>query len=496
MFKRLPPLQKAFIPLLLVLALAGVMIILVATPWGAALSDDSFFYIKPARDLLAGRQIVLSAHHAPGLPFVLAAIGIFGVDPQNAIRFLNAFCFGLNIFLSGWMVSKITRMQGFGLAAALLVLLAQPLIEVHAWAMSEALFLSFILAAITTLARYLEKQQRIWLVVSGLLAGFSGLTRFAGAGMILAGTAVLLLAPGRRFTRRLLDAVIFGALGGLMYAVYPIVSSSASGQVGSMAGFKLAMPSQGSITDLLYNTLLWLMPGRLARGHEAIVMAIVILGMLGLVGLLALLRRSAFQITLRALLAEPAILILALFAAISLFVLYQANISDVYRSPFDFRLLSPTHLAIFLILLSVLGLVWKQTGRWIRAAMLIFFVLTAGIYASRALDTVQLYAERGMGFASSYWHDSDIVQYMRQLPVDTQLITTAPMAVYFSTGRETLSFANYTPEQLSTALKEKGGYFVLFNSMPFEMYGLDQQAYLAKLILVKEYSDSAVYQAR
>ena len=57
--------QKAFFPLLLLLSLAGILLILYATRWGAALSDNSYYYIKPARDMLAGQPYRLSPHYAP-----------------------------------------------------------------------------------------------------------------------------------------------------------------------------------------------------------------------------------------------------------------------------------------------------------------------------------------------------------------------------------------------------------------------------------------------
>jgi len=123
------------------------------------------------------------------------------------------------------------------------------------------------------------------------------------------------------------------------------------------------------------------------------------------------------------------------------------------------------------------------------------FIYAAGLYAQRALDTLTLYHTKGMGFASEYWHDSDIVTYLRQLPPETTIVTTAPMGIYFASAHESLLFTGYTPDQLSVFLKEKHGVFVYIQSMPFDLYGQNEQAYLSKLRLVKNYSNSAVYQA-
>jgi hypothetical protein len=51
--------SRLFFVILIFMALFGVVIVLSAIPWGAGLSDDSWFYIKPACDILAGRNLFL-----------------------------------------------------------------------------------------------------------------------------------------------------------------------------------------------------------------------------------------------------------------------------------------------------------------------------------------------------------------------------------------------------------------------------------------------------
>ena len=493
--------DRLFLPLLILLGGVGVLFVLYATRWGAALSDDSYFYIKPARDILAGLAPGFSPHYPPGLPLLLVPIGWLGIDPQAGIRLLNAACFGVNIALGGWLVRGITRSSLIALGAALLLLLAQPLLEVHSWAMSEALFITLMLATVICLGAYLQKGKIGWLLAGALLAGLSGVTRYAGIATIAAGAAGLLLIPmtygsPRGLLRHLADAIGFGLLSGLIYAIYPLTYPGASGQVSGASSFHLALPGIGSITDLFYNTILWVMPGRLARGHEVLVFLGLLAALAILVFLFAFLRKDPFRRLWKQVSIQPHILFLLLFAAASFLVLYQAN-QSAYRSPFDFRLLSPTHLALFLAIMSILGLLWKQGTRFsaVRILLVLGFVFAAGLYTQRTVDTLRLYHEKGMGFASQYWHDSDIVTYLRQLPAQTIVVTTAPMGIYFSSAHESLLFTAYTPDQLAAFLKEKNGVFVYIQSMPFDLYGQDEQAYLSRLRLVKNYSNSAVYQA-
>lgn len=486
--------EKAFFPLLILISLAGLMLILYATRWGAALSDDSYFYIKPARDMLAGQPYRLSPHYAPSLPYVLTAIGRLGVDPQNGIRYLNAFCFGLNIFLAGSLVRRISGRAGAGAAAALLVMLAQPMIEVHAWAMSEALFLTFILGCFSALQSYFESESWLWLLLSAVLAGFAALTRYAGVAMIAAGAAGLFLAGPAKFPRRVLSSVVFALVAGLMFGAYAMSDQAASGEIARFGGLQLINPSGQSLTDLLYNTLLWVAPGRLVRGREELAMAGLTVVVIGIwIGYAKASKTPPADLDRAS--AVPSALVLLLFALASLFLLYQANLSNTYRSPFDFRLLAPSHLALLLFAFSIGGMAWEKMHRLLRVVMILVVIFLTGLYLQRAVDTVRLYHDEGMGFASRYWHESDAIAYLRGLPAGTQLASTAPMGVYFASGREAKQVADFTPEQLVEWLQEEQGAFILFRSMPFEIYGKDEHAYLSKLRLVQEFSDSAVYQA-
>ncbi len=76
--------------ILSVFSLIGTLIILYSTVCGAALSDDSYFYISSGRNLLSGNGFDLSSKVPPALPLLLSLIGLFKVDPLSSIRWLNA----------------------------------------------------------------------------------------------------------------------------------------------------------------------------------------------------------------------------------------------------------------------------------------------------------------------------------------------------------------------------------------------------------------------
>ena len=490
--------NRLFLIIVLFFAATGIGINLYATVWGAALSDDSFSYIKPARDIISGLPYQFNAHYPPGLPLILAAIGkLTSLDPIDGIRYINALCFGLNIFLSGLLVKNASKSPFFGVASASLVLLAQPMIEVHAWAMSEALFISLVLSCLTCLGQYLETRQISWLIPSIILAGFASLTRYAGTALIAAGGLTLLLYQGRRWTRRWFDFFLFAGIAGGLFLIYPLSMSSVSREFQSVSGFRFGSIGLEDWNELIYTSLLWLMPGRLARGREFLIAGTITVLLISFPVTLAILKHTqrSFFSWLRQIITSPHLFLLAFFAAASGYILYQASQADRYRSPYDFRLMAPIHLAILLLSFILLGFAWPRLTRFFKVSFLILFTFVFGLYFQRAIDTTTLYHQDGMGFASRYWHDSDLLDFIGATEPDTFLVTTAPYGVYFATNRQTELFSNYTPEQLADRLKESHGYFIMIESMPIELYGINSQDYLSRLREVLELNNAIVFQA-
>jgi hypothetical protein len=73
------------------------------------------------------------------------------------------------------------------------------------------------------------------------------------------------------------------------------------------------------------------------------------------------------------------------------------------------------------------------------------------------------------------------------------IYSTAPLGVYFATGKETRGINQVAPDELREQLHEANGYLVVFESMPLEIYGYTADEYLADMALVDEFKDCYVY---
>ncbi|MCZ7528281.1 MAG: hypothetical protein M5U14_19070 [Acidimicrobiia bacterium] len=220
-------------PLVAAIALAFVLALpLVATRHGIGRTDDSLVYLATAENVIDGRGITVPfptltlradpeslAGHAgalpavdfpPGYPLALAALRVVGLSPDGAARVLGAALFATNLGLS-WVLARRLVPDHPGVPACLVALLAagpavtSPLgkwswLTLSSVALSEPLFLAFLLGTLLTLDAFVRTRHagRLWLAAT--LAGAAALTRFAGAA--LAPTILLTVLGSARWLPR------------------------------------------------------------------------------------------------------------------------------------------------------------------------------------------------------------------------------------------------------------------------------------------------------
>src|SRR5215212_7419485 len=177
---------------LFLISIAGIFLILKATPNGLGLSDDSIAYIAGARSLAAGdgyREAWLASnqpvtHFPPAFSSVLSFFGLFGIDPLHAARWVNALLFGLNAALLGILGWRVTPSLTAGLVLAALFVASGELFAVHAVAMSEPLFIFLSLLSFWMFDLYFERDLHWWLGACATFAGMAYLTRYSGLALI------------------------------------------------------------------------------------------------------------------------------------------------------------------------------------------------------------------------------------------------------------------------------------------------------------------------
>lgn len=247
-----PWIKRLTLVVLCLLSIGGVAFVLYITeiaPWAYS---DSAAYITTARNIAAGRGIMLQDSnnvytllplHAPLYPLTLSLPILLGMDAFQTSRWLNAILFGLTISLAGWATFRFTRSFWLAISVAGLILLSYEPIVAFSGAMAEGLFIFFGLLSLVLAATAIHEtsQQNRILVLGGIAAGLAILSRYTGLSVLAAGfLAVFLLIKGNirhRLKKGLIFAVPGGVLAGFwLLPVYLSTRTFGSRQIGEITG--------------------------------------------------------------------------------------------------------------------------------------------------------------------------------------------------------------------------------------------------------------------
>lgn len=399
---------------------------------GPGVSPDSIVYLEGARSVLSGHGLVVAGvpmtHFPPVYPLLLAAIGLVDHDLLHAARLLNAFLFGANIVLAGSAVYLATdRRIRPAACAVLLLVVSGPVLDLHAMAWSEPLFLAFTLSGLLVLAAQVTFPDRRMLALGATCLGLAMATRYAGIMLIPVLLFVLWFMGNRSFSDRIRDTLLAMPL-----AVGPL----------GLWMVRNAMMSHG-VTD---RTLTWHPVGReqleqLVHTLSDYVLPVPgglfpkLILLLGLLVLLAVIWRqvpreekddwyTGLSHTL------PVLLVLFTMTYVA-FLAVSISVADP-NIPFDDRLLFPVF-ACVIIAATVLGECFARSRPWARWALASLVLLSLGLRTVPAAVTLIRVHRDGSGYSSEGWRRSPAIATLRVLPRPAVVFSNAPEAVGYLT---------------------------------------------------------------
>lgn len=475
------------------MATLSILVIIVGTRWGSALGDDSYWYIKPARDALAGQALIFNPLYPPFLPLLLTATGYLGLEPVEAIRFLNAILFGVTIAMTFLIMKELTRSFAFSFLAAAIIAVSAGLIEVYASALSEPLYISLMLGSFYCISQFTKHESKAWLTLAAIGTGTAMLTRYMGVTVLVSITALLMLERNRDWRRKLANALLFAAISILPISVYAVRNYLAIGRPVGHSGFSWELVRQFPLTRLLSTMLDWFIPGRFVVGIEQ-QLAIVAVALILAIGLgIWFAYRDRVLESGRELLGSTPFVLLALFVMVNLVTLAFARGFLSGGDPFDPRYMSPVQLAMFLLAFAVLEKLYGIAGK---APRLTIGLVIAGLFAllgARALYTIQFLYREGLGYSSQRWHVSETIAYLNRFP-ETPVMATGASGIYFRTGRRPTDIPRKNHlAQVNDFLCETDGLLVTIDSMPADLYGIDHAELTEGLLVEYDFSEGTVY---
>lgn len=422
--KRIEPL----ILLLLLTAAAGLF--LYTTPNGVGLTNDSAAYIGGARSIAKGLGYVRIG--GDGLPrpitqfppMTSVVIWIFAqllrVDALEAARFVNLFCYLLNLSLIFILVRQMTKSRFLSIAAGVLFLCCGPVLQAHVYGLSEALFLVFMLAALNLLYLSVCKARRglIWGMI-GLLIGCCVLTRYAGLSVLAAALCFCLCSfPDWRLR---FHAVLMILIGFFLPVVPWLIRNQSVQENAVNRSLSIHFPGMDKINEGVTTLAEFFLPEFGGFVEKFRLLWGILLG----ASILLLTAWCVFKV-IRGLSRKSSsvsgALMISLQAVCYLCLLFLTAVFVDGSTIFDNRMLLP-----FFVLILILVCVWAgsliRRGGFLKVAAMMGVILFALVLVEDESDLIRLYHSDGQGFAGNEWIDSETRMAALDLPANVHIFS-------------------------------------------------------------------------
>ena len=489
--------RKPALALLLgLLTAAGIWLLTISTPSGLGLIDDAISYIAAARALLAGQgftRIWLATglepitHWPPGFPATLAAISfLFKIDPYRSARVLNVLVFGGNAALLALLGFKMTRSYIASVLLSLLFLSNASILQLHAQALSEPLYIFVSLLAFLAFVRAFDSDlegrvrwEHKWLFLAGFLTALSYITRYAALSLLATFiVAIFILRPTWR--TRLISFGFF-LLGAMPPILAWMLRNKLIGGTATNRAIKWHPVTLENTQRGLQDFFAFLTPWTFfhTAWYENYTLLAIILGIFTLALLGWLLQRGLKKFLRPQDTAQPALI--PFTTALYIFgymgsLLVSLSLFDA-ATPLNDRILSPVYVAFLVILVYFSQRLFEQSKV---AGKLISFGVIASLLATfvvAQVREVKLLQQTPTGFASWRWRESVVMEAIRDLPEDTIVYSNQAPAVYFWTDRPAVLVLDV--EYTRKALRNDNTVLAFFFSADTDSLGY--QAYLAAL---------------
>jgi hypothetical protein len=487
LIKRLRTNDFTIILLLGVLSIIGIKVLLFTTAWGIGLSPDSTQYIGAARNLLNGkglsitspsRDMIPMTHYPPLYPTMIALTGIFSIDPLTGARWLNVLLFGTNIMLVGLVIYKYTFKSIWpALFGSLFVLSSFDMIYIHSMAWSEPLFITFCILGLLTLGKYIDNPRPILLVTSSVVISMGFLARYVGISLISAGTAGILLLNEEKYYKRIINSFTFFVISCFPMALWFIRNLYVGG---TMTNRKMAFHpvTYRNLKIGLYTISKWIFPASFPGILGAIILLTLVttLVILNIIILSNEKNKWGGQLNKKDITKFPHLL--ALFTLFHLGLLIVSISFFDAHTPLNLRTLSPVYVIVLILVFCQANklLAYQRSRRLLQATSIIICIAIIGIYLSQNTTRISKFNRTGLGYASRFWKQSQIIQKVKDLPSEIEIYSNGPDAIYILTGKPAyfipskvdpgtrLVNKNYLSElsRMREQLKHKKGVIVYF----------------------------------
>jgi 4-amino-4-deoxy-L-arabinose transferase-like glycosyltransferase len=402
-----------FVAVTALLSAVAALAVWAMTSHGPGLSPDSIDYIAAAESLrhdyvlrsAAGDPLTL---FPPGLPMLLAALGLLGMSAETAFRFINALSVAVIVAVTALIASRALQSRAIALLATAVVCMGPVLYDVATMAWSDPLFMALTLSFIAVL-QTVGSRGTAWrrAAVAGAIVGIAFSIRYAGLALIPTGVISICLLAWRRGSWRgsVRPSAAFLTAACVIPVLVILRNLRTDGTV-----FGERVKSIDSPRDAVHNVVgtlkTWvdiMTPGSF---RLAVALLLVLLALGAVVTAFEFRRRDRQQ---------QAVVVVVLFTAVFLTYMIISQVQTAL-DPLNTRLLSPIYVPLVIIFAAVADVLMRRTAQY-RAVSIIAGatgVLLIASLSTTAADKLATARKEGVGVNQPHWRASALRPALQQ----------------------------------------------------------------------------------
>jgi Dolichyl-phosphate-mannose-protein mannosyltransferase len=417
------------------------LIFLLTYHYGIGLSPDSVAYISVARHISDGSGFInydgnFFLLQPPLYPLLLSAIEkVFFISPLVSAGCFNAILLGLIVYYSGLFLSIHLKSMALAIIGTVYICFSIVLIKISLIALSDPLFILFVLLYLFYFDRYITHAEISNLLLFSTAAALACLTRYVGIIIILTGTVSIFIWNGKTSKKMLRDLAVFIIITTLPLGVWILRN-----YLLSHTFFGQRAESSYTLFDnliFIFNTFIkWFLP--LGINELQLFVLAIILFLFILTTIILIHKRNKKEQKLNQI---APILVFILFysaiIAISSTTTAYDKISDRLLSP----IFVPTVFIIFLALDNILKWLSKNFHQKLIPILFFTLIILGMIYPTQnTIYNIEDYAKQsGWEFSSKMWKDNSVIKYLNnhiQFGAGYSFYSNVPEAIYILTNKE------------------------------------------------------------
>ncbi|MBN1264742.1 MAG: hypothetical protein JXA25_04565 [Anaerolineales bacterium] len=250
------------------ISLFALVLILYATGMGMTLKSDSVRYLMGAENLTAGNGYIRFTGDGstkpisvfpPGYSLLLSSLMLSGMEALTAARILGVFFYTANVFMTGWLVYRVTDKPILAGLASLMVMGYVESLRYHTITMSESPYIFFSLLSTILLITYIQKKKTWLLILMAASFGFIPIIRYLGSALLPVATLSILFFLDEEWRKRIQAAVFFSVTAILPSAIWFLHNARLTGSAANRTFAYHAIPLD-KVAGYVDEVLSWFIP--------------------------------------------------------------------------------------------------------------------------------------------------------------------------------------------------------------------------------------------